>query len=240
MRKLDLFAETNDTRLFVGPGNTLKQTFVPQHDRLSGIRLFVFNPKLGGKSLYKLLLIDNEDRIVWQDLISESSLGWEMELRTDFTPFTNSKNKKFTLLISTDKENNDPENTEILSLINKYRLKEAAIPQGMEETIDRVEKNYLSLAYGEKDLFAYGEAYLNETELNGDLVIKTYYSTNAVGFIGDSLKEFGKKILIDRSFIIFYLLLVFIITYLVFWKNKIRLTASIKPWKNSLLRIFKK
>src|SRR4030067_2597139 len=93
MRRLDSFQEKNDTNLFIGPGNSLKQTFTAGKDVLAGIRLLVFNPRLGGRAKYKLTLTDEGNNLIWQDLISESNFGWGEGFRYDFKGIANSKNK---------------------------------------------------------------------------------------------------------------------------------------------------
>src|SRR3989338_2589047 len=117
MRRIDSFQEKQDTTLFIGPGNTLKQTFTVNNDGLAGIRLVVYNPKLGGKSKYKLSLSDENERIIWQDSISESNLGWAEEFRYDFKAIPRSKNKTFTFTVSYEEEIGDyAKDSEILSL----------------------------------------------------------------------------------------------------------------------------
>src|SRR3989344_151005 len=139
MRFLDSFQEGNDTSLYVGPGNTISQTFRTSYNNLSGVRLFVFNPRLGGKKTYILELTDESNNQIRQDTISESNLGWEMQLRYDFRPVDSSKNKNFIIKITYPEENKAiKDHEEILTLLNQNRLGTTEIAKGMEEIIDQV------------------------------------------------------------------------------------------------------
>ncbi|OGG32156.1 hypothetical protein A3I51_00405 [Candidatus Gottesmanbacteria bacterium RIFCSPLOWO2_02_FULL_38_8] len=215
MRRIDSFQEKQDTTLFIGPGNTLKQTFLARADGLAGIRLAVYNPKLGGTSKYKLTLSNEANQIIWQDYILEANLGWAEEFRYDFEAVPESENKLFSLKVSYAEENDNSESDrEVLSLVNSYNLEEASIPKESGDISSLVQKNYLSLGYGRGDNYADGAAFLEGRQLKGDLVFKTYYKTTLSTFIKDSGVQFFSRIRQDVSFFTFYFIMLFSLIYL--------------------------
>ena len=99
-----------------------------------------------------------------------------------------------------------------MTLLNQNRLGTTEIAKGMEEIIDPVQKNYMSLAYSYKDNYKNGATFLNEKKLAGDLVFQTYYSTNISGFIKNSLSGLLDKFKGDAGFFIFYFILLIVLT----------------------------
>ena len=209
MRKLDLFQEKNDTQIFSGPEITIAQSFVPTKNNLSGIRLFAFNPMLGGKKTYTFVIKGSEGDVLRTMSVSESNLGWASELRYDFPEIKEAKNKKFYISVIFDSNNpKEPEDTRILSLLNDVRLNQLKTEKGEEETIDRVQKKYTSFAYSRGDNYKSGNAFINEKQLNGDIVFKSYYTTYVKESLTDSMNQFGERLYSDGSFFIFFFLVI--------------------------------
>ena|SRR3990167_4664073 len=215
MRRLDSFQERTDTAIFAGAGNIISQTFRARNDGLAGIRLVVYNPRLGGQGKYQLILKDEKNRVIWQDFISESSLGWGEEFRYDFLKIEKSKGNIYNLSVKWAEDGKETSDGSMLDLVNSYNLEEAVIPESMATDADFVQKKYLSLAYLRRDNYPEGSAFLNNRRLEGDLAFKTYYQTNLSGFIKGTFSDLKQKAVSDRGFFVFFfLLLVFLLLLL--------------------------
>ena len=70
MQRIDRFQETNDTRLNVSAGNTLTQSFIASKNNFSGIRVVVYNPKLGGAGSYLFSISDGQNVTVKELAVS--------------------------------------------------------------------------------------------------------------------------------------------------------------------------
>ena len=203
MQRIDRFQETNDTRLSVSAGNTLTQSFTVSKNNFTGIRVVVYNPKLGGAGSYLFSISDDQNVTVKELTVSESNMGWGEQFRFDFAPIHDSAGKSYALsIVSQQKDLKD-----VLLITDMNTSKALNTGQKFtEEQIDLVEKNYIALAYGANDYYKDGTASLNSTPLPGDLVFQTYYRTSAPQFIRDSLISFAGRMSQDSGFLIFYLL----------------------------------
>lgn len=216
MRRLDIFQKKADTALFVGPNNTLIQSFTPTKDNIAGIRFPVFNPKLGGQKSYQIVILDDKNQSLRQEIVKESNLGWGQTFRYDFSPVQNSKDKQFKFMIMYLEE--DTQNSEILTKINTSRIESLNLSSISSDIIDSIQKNYISISYSRTDNYGKGAAILNDQLLKGDLVFEAYYQTNMEGFIKDSIIDFVGRGRQDLSFFIFYFLLVFTLSILLFYR----------------------
>jgi hypothetical protein len=208
MRRLDQFQEVNDTTLVVGGNSTVSQTVTPTRNNFSAVRLYVFNPNLGGKALYTISILDEYKNIIRTSKISESNLGWAYSYRYDFIPIPDSKNKTLTVIISYDGSQID----QILPIeeLNKEKTKVTSSTLSAKLK-DEIQKKFIGLAYANGDNFPGGSAYAGTTKLPGDLVFQTYYSTSLSAFISDSLNDFKMRLIQDKSFLLFYILLMFVL-----------------------------
>lgn len=203
MQRLDRFQETNDTKLNVSTGNMLTQSFALSKNNFTGIRVVVYNPKLGGQGSYLFTISDEQNIVVKELTVSESNMGWGEQLRFDFAPINDSAGKSYVFSIVSQQK--DLKDMPLITDMNNSK----ALNTGKKFTegqIDLVEKNYIALAYGVNDYFKNGTASLNSTPLPGDLVFQTYYRTSAPQFIRDSLISFAGRMIQDSGFLIFYFL----------------------------------
>ena len=216
MRFVDQYQGKHDVKLLVGPGNGLSQSFISEQNNLAGIRLFVFNAKLGGKKEY-LISISKNNEILRQQTFSESNVGWEMVFRYVFDPIESQVNDKFILNI--DSRDSDVTDVPKLTMINQSRTdlnKINLIENLSSNQVDEIDAKHLQITYSKKNLYAKGSARLNDTELPGDLVFETYYVTNPSTAIRHAVGNTLSRMQVDRSFFFFYFLLLAIIIFAIF------------------------
>ena len=203
MQRIDRFQETNDTKLNISAGNSLTQSFIASKNNFTGIRVVIYNPKLGAKGSYLFAISDDQNVAVKELTVSESNMGWGEQFRFDFAPIGDSAGKSYVLsIVSQQKDLND---TPLITDMNNSKAYNTG-KKFTEEQIDLAEKNYIALGYGVKDYFKDGTASLNSNPLPGDLVFQTYYRTSVPQFIRDSLTSFAGRMSQDSGFLIFYLL----------------------------------
>lgn len=218
MRRLDNFQEKNDTVIIAGPGNITGQTFISNKNNLSGIRIFIFNPKLGGKEEYKIKIISGKSQTIREEKVTESNLGWGQLFRYDFDPVSNSKNKTYKIEVEYAGSANI--NKDDLIKLN-IDLKNGKIGESVNpETRNKLQKNYPGIAYSYTDEYKNGSAYLNNEKLNGDFVFQTYYSVKPAEFLSDTISGLRLKFAGDPYFILFYFLVIAGLSALVTRRNQ--------------------
>ena len=209
MRFIDQFQGKNDQILLVGEANSIGQTFISEKSNLSGIRLYLSNPKLGGSNLF-LITIAKNNQIVRQETFSESNVGWDMTFRFDFEPIISNPRDKFRLNIST--LDSDRQDISDLTLVN---LNRSALRQNSKNYLSNMRQSeldskYLHVTYSLKDAYSKGSAVLENSDLPGDIVFETYYSTDIKTATANLAGNTITRLKADSSFSIFYLLMLLI------------------------------
>lgn len=203
MRFIDQFQQIHNEFLLVSANSQIKQTFVATHDNFSGIRVSLSNSNLGGNKLYQISILDNAVPIRSEE-ISESNIGWDMTLRYDFKPIEGSKNRVYTLAISSlNKADIDPA---VISVNEESAGLQKTLPVVVQSDLS---KKYLQVMYNRKDAYKDGSAFLNEMPLPGDIAFETYYSAGTANVINGALRNIYSNMVHDYMFTVFYLLLIF-------------------------------
>lgn len=203
MRRLDVFQENHETDLVVGPGNTIKQTFVPGKNNFAGVRIPLSNPKLGSSDEYLITIADGKNVILRQETVTGINLGWQYTLRYDFAPIADSAGKVHVLSFSYVGEN--PADGDILTKINTGFWDNQKPDEKTALIIENTQKNYVHLTYSSSDAYKDGQAIINNTPLSGDLAFETYYQVDAKNYFKDVLNDFKSHTLKDPAFFIVYL-----------------------------------
>ena len=213
MRRLDSQQDIANANLIVGPRNCIGQSFSTRRNNIAGIRMLVYNYRLGGKTEYLLSLKDDKDNILQKLTVSESNVGWEYTLRYDFLPVKSDQsiNYKFSLCLKEENSDTFQEDGPVVSDLNLKTVNDDTAFFIEPELEDQVPKRYFSVAYNRSDLYQGGSAYINDQKLPGDLHFQIYYQTTLKDFIKDSLTDFSKHVSYDSSFFLFYLIFIFIL-----------------------------
>ncbi len=202
MRRLDVVSPFGSETLYVGPGNSLSQSFVPSHDGLFSFRFVVLNPALGGAKRYHLQILDKEKTLLREMSVTQSNLSWGLPIRFDFTPISKSKNQKFYFAIKSPDENKLEEQG--VRNFNEQKLgsSSAEIKPDVREVI---EKTQIQLTYSKQDVYPLGELFYNDLATYGDLNFETYYTGSVPRLLADTAVDFGKKMTSDPLFFVAYL-----------------------------------
>lgn len=214
MRFLDQFQQINNTKLLVGPKDSVSQTFISKHNNLAGVRLLVSNANLGGNRLYNIV-ISHDSVILRKEVISESNIGWEMVFRFDFKPIPDSFGEKYTLTIASEEPNIS---VPALTTLNKYRAEVTQpnlINLPIEET-SNLEKRYLNISYSTNDVYPDGKAQLENEFLPGDIAFETYYQTTLVSAIKNTIVGASLRLWSDKAFFVIYFLIIFTVCFVIF------------------------
>lgn len=202
MRRLDSFQDQSDTVLFVGPNSVLSQSFRSLHQNLAGIRLPIYNPRLGGQAAYQISILNPEHQIIRQMVIKESNLGWGEDFRFDFSPIAGSLNQTYTFSVSFS--DTDQTDSDALTVINRQQLGQTIDSELPGLNLESVKENYISLPYSRENVYFAGKASLNDLPLSGDLAFQVYYSVPPLTYLEDSLLDLISRISQDLSFFVFY------------------------------------
>lgn len=213
MRRLDSYQEIANNKLIVGPNNCIGQSFSTKRNNIAGIRMLLYNFRLGGKTEYLLSVKDDQNNILQKLTVSESNVGWEYTLRYDFPAVitSNSKNYKFSLCLKDEDSDAFRKDGPVVSKLNLKTVENDPTLFVDPKLQDQVPKRYFSAAYNRSDLYEGGSAYINDQKISGDLHFQIYYQTTLKEFIKDSLADFSKHVSYDSSFFLFYLIFIFIL-----------------------------
>lgn len=225
MRLLDQIQQQKDTKLLIGPENTISQTFVSKYDNLAGIRILFYNFNLGGNKIYQISISDNNSTLR-QETVTESNIGWEMLFRYDFDPIINSSGKIYSVNISSLEQDKSA-----ISLIQKFNLHRAKINLSQENDsgnpeVNNQERKFLNVAYNNEDAYPSGNAKLQSINLPGDIVFETYYTNTPLKMAQNVLNQSFTHFFADKTFSIFYIVFIFALTIVTL--KQLRKSSSIK------------
>jgi hypothetical protein len=201
MNTLDIIQPRNSTTLFLGSGNSLRQTFIPHIEPLSGIRLPLFNPLLGGKKTFLFSISESNGKVIRSAIVSESNLGWGNMFRFDFDPIQNVRGNTLTFEIAPISE----EKTDALLLTQHNQSRIYKTPsKSTVEVIDPLQKRHISIPYFVSDVYPEGKAFLENKELPGDIEFYTTSQISLKQYFPSRVRFLGEKLRSDSIFLLIY------------------------------------
>lgn len=95
--RADVFQPAQDRFLELSAGERLSQRFTAKHDFINIVILNFKNPGLANHDQFRFLLLSEKGEILVERLFSGYNIGDPSQVRFQFDPIPNSKNKNFTI-----------------------------------------------------------------------------------------------------------------------------------------------
>ena len=212
MRLLDSFQDREETTLLIGPNQALKQSLVVEHNNFAGLRLRLYNPKLGSTDPYLLKIWQQDGVMVLEQLLSGMNIGWGDWVRVDFAPVVSSAGKTFTFSLQAVIEASAE-----AALVDDFNMRK--IDLNYQSDIKTREQDltasWVSIGYSRENEFANGSAWMGNTELSGDLLFQAYYQAGVGQVPKEVVGNIVTKLKLDLGFVFQYGVCLGIIVWLI-------------------------
>lgn len=231
MRKLGEYQVVSDGRLILGPGQEVSQELVARSNGLAGVRLLMFNPKLGGEGKYKVSVLDNEGKELVSQTVAESNMSWEEWLRIDFGNLPETEGKELTLVIGRE---GVQKGEAVVSTLNRSRLNltEGDVLRAYTtEEIEAADKGYAGIGFALGDEYKGGVMKLNGEAVKADLTFQIFYSQPLAEYVASSIQTAGVRLVQDSSFFGEYVLMLVVVLVVIGWRARRLLGSGLRKSK---------